>query len=80
MLDQAALPWFAELNRSLLDELDDEGFRTRIKQNTALLETLATQIVARARILVPSLETRAIDEILGCTGKSGPALLFSLAA
>jgi hypothetical protein len=27
MLDQASLPWFAELNRSLNDTLDDAQFR-----------------------------------------------------
>ncbi len=37
MLDQAALPWFAELNRSLVDKLDDRAFDERIRNNTALL-------------------------------------------
>ena len=31
MLDQASLPWFAALNKSLLDRLDDAAFRERIR-------------------------------------------------
>ncbi len=79
MLDQAALPWFAELNRSLQDQLDDEGFRARIKQNTTLLEDLAAQIVARAREQVPSIEASAVEAVLGRVASSGPGLLFDLA-
>ena len=38
LLDQAALPWFAELNRGLRDQLDEEAFRARIIEYTGLLE------------------------------------------
>ena len=48
MLDQASLPWFAELNRGLRDALDDEGFRRRIVDNVAQLEALAGEIEAMA--------------------------------
>src|SRR5690606_33546401 len=41
LLDQAALPWFAELNRGLRDRLDDEAFRARMIEYTALLNSLA---------------------------------------
>ena len=34
LFDQAALDWFAELNRSLQEELDDEAFRERIREYT----------------------------------------------
>lgn len=80
MLDQAALPWFAELNRSLQDRLDDEAFRQRIEQNTKLLENLAAQIVAHAREQTPGLDTSAIEAVLGHACASGPALLFDRAA
>lgn len=81
MFDQASLAWFAELNRGLRDKLDEEGFRTRIKQHTALLNSLATQIVERACKQCPSL---AADEVLRLlngvsTGDVG-ALLFEDAA
>ena len=48
MLDQASLPWFAELNRSLNDALDDGQFRRRIQDSAALLDDLAREIVDRA--------------------------------
>src|SRR5678815_4653282 len=47
MLDQAALPWFAALNRSLLDALDDAAFRDRIRQSTQLMRSLAAEITER---------------------------------
>src|SRR4030095_4923058 len=34
MLDQASLPWFAALNASLLDRLDEAAFRERIRHST----------------------------------------------
>jgi len=49
MLDQAELPWFAELNRSLSDGLDDDAaFRERIRGSTRQMRALATEIAARA--------------------------------
>ncbi len=77
MLDQAALPWFAELNRSLLDTLDEEGFRARIKQNTALLESLASQIVARAREQEPSIDVTDVQPLIGTRDVSSTTLLFA---
>ncbi|HEU4458198.1 MAG TPA: FAD-dependent monooxygenase [Methylibium sp.] len=47
MLDQASLPWFAELNRGLRDALDDQAFRARIRANVELLEKLAAEIAWR---------------------------------
>ena len=47
MLDQAALPWFAALNKSLVDTLDDTAFRDRIRHSTRLMRTLAGEIAAR---------------------------------
>ena len=48
MLDQASLPWFAELNRGLRDVLDDDAFRRRIATNVEQLEALAVEIEALA--------------------------------
>jgi flavin-dependent dehydrogenase len=47
LLDQAALPWFDALNKSLCDELDDAGFIARIRHSKARLEALAAEIVGR---------------------------------
>ena len=50
MLDQAAMPWFAELNRSLKDpRLDAAAFRARIRASTFQLRQLAGEILGRAR-------------------------------
>ena len=49
MLDQAALPWFAELNRSLTDRLDDAAFRDRLRFSTRQMRALAAEIAARAQ-------------------------------
>ena len=48
MLDQAALPWFAALNESLLDRLDDAAFRDRIRLSTRQMRSLAGEIALRA--------------------------------
>jgi hypothetical protein len=48
MLDQAALPWFAELNRALTDPVDDEAFRERLAGSVRRLQALAAEIAARA--------------------------------
>ena len=50
MLDQAAMPWFAELNRSLKDpRLDDAAFKARLRASTFQLRQLAAEILARAQ-------------------------------
>lgn len=48
LLDQGRLPWFAELNRGLHDDLDDAGVRARLRENVVLLERLGAAIAARA--------------------------------
>ena len=48
LLDQCSLPWFAELNGSLHDTLDDAQLRVRLRGNVAMLEQLAATIAARA--------------------------------
>ena len=57
MLDQCALPWFAELNRTLHDVLDDAQLRARLRGNTAMLEALAATIAARAGASAPAQAT-----------------------
>ncbi len=54
LIDQAALPWFAELNRSLGDTLDKAALTRRLRDNHALLLALAAEIVERARPEVPA--------------------------
>lgn len=76
MLDQAALPWFAELNRSLGDALDEAGFQARIRRNTALLHELAAEILVRARQAVPDIDAAELERAL--TEFAAPAAAESL--
>ena len=62
MLDQAELPWFAELNRSLLDRLDDAAFRERIRFSTRQMRALAGEIAARAE---GSADASALRRLIG---------------
>ena len=81
MLDQASLPWFAELNRGLRDELDEEAFRTRVQANAALLKQLARQIVERACEQCPTLDASAVLTLIDGTAiEPAGRLLFSEAA
>jgi flavin-dependent dehydrogenase len=60
MLDQASIPWFAELNRSLNDNLDTDGFVARIRGSHTQLQQLATEILQRALSDHPTLDTREL--------------------
>ncbi|HEU4655406.1 MAG TPA: hypothetical protein VFS47_15570, partial [Steroidobacteraceae bacterium] len=80
MLDQAALPWFVELNRGLRDELSEEQFRARIKANVRLLESLAHQITSRASKQFPGLDVAAIAKLLDPATVTCDSLLFANAA
>ncbi|MBB3182387.1 NAD(P)/FAD-dependent oxidoreductase [Variovorax sp. Sphag1AA] len=65
LLDQAALPWFAELNRSLTDRLDDRAFVKRLKDSARQLDLLATEILERATLDHPALEAGKLRAVLG---------------
>ena len=65
MLDQAALPWFAELNRSLNDTLDDAAFRQRIRASASRLRALAREIALRACAEHPGLDGSALIALAG---------------
>ncbi len=81
MLDQASLPWFAELNRSLNDEaLDDAAFRARIRASTAQLQRLAGELRARALADHPGLDAGDLDALLPNpreVASTGPELLVA---
>lgn len=55
MLDQCALDWFAQLNATLADTLDDAGMRERLRHNVQLLQGLADAITAQAAQADPAL-------------------------
>ncbi len=77
MLDQASLPWFAELNRGLRDELDDAAFHRRIVDNVAQLEALAAEIAARAEADRASTASTASQAL---ASPAAASLLFGMAA
>lgn len=62
MIDHASIDWFAELNRSLRDKLDDVAFANRIRESTARLQQLARQIVKVADT-APSSSTIALGKL-----------------
>ena len=64
MLDQASMPWFVELNRSLADTLDDEAFRQRLRDATARLHALAGQLLQRAQDEHPALDIQMLKALL----------------
>ena len=74
MLDQSSLGWFAELNRSLTDSLDAPAFMQRLHRNLAQLDTLALQIVARARAEYPALDDSIVRSSLSDPGRAAADL------
>ncbi len=84
MLDQASLPWFAALNSSLNDKLDDAAFRERIRHSTRQMRTLAAEITERAATALPPETLQEIKVLLaesrfGYLLGGGP-LLFAVRA
>jgi flavin-dependent dehydrogenase len=79
LLDQGALPWFAELNRSLGDSLDTAQFQDRIRRNTRFLHELATEIATRARTVLPGKDLAPLDQALAEFANPGTpgSLLFA---
>nr|WP_298718364.1 tryptophan 7-halogenase [uncultured Steroidobacter sp.] len=81
LLDQASLPWFAELNRGLRDELDEEAFRARMIEYTGLLNALAMEIIERACGEHPSLDATEVRKLLSAVAPTkSESLLFTKAA
>jgi flavin-dependent dehydrogenase len=64
MLDQAALPWFVELNRSLGQPLDELAFRQRLREAAARLHALAAELLQRAGCEQPMLDGSALQTLL----------------
>jgi flavin-dependent dehydrogenase len=78
LLDQASLPWFAELNRGLRDPLDDAGFARRMDDTFGQLATVARQIVDDATRRYPSLDAAGVRALLADrAGPEVPSMLFA---
>jgi flavin-dependent dehydrogenase len=70
MLDQASVPWFVELNRSLTDRLDDTDFRQRLRDATTRLHALAAELLLRAQGQHPGLDGQELQALLA--GRPAP--------
>jgi len=64
LLDQSRIPWFAELNRALEDQLDTRAFLQRIRQNIVRLEVLAREMREQAHCQIDLPEGLALDGLL----------------
>ncbi len=64
LLDQSALPWFAELNCQLAEQSDTPTFLKRMRVNIARLEMLAREMHEQARKQVDLPEGMALDGLL----------------
>ena len=79
LLDQASLPWFAELNRGLTDKLDGAQFDALMAQSGRMLNELAAEIVERATSQHPDLDPAAVVALLAPGVTSGKRLFPDLA-
>lgn len=73
-LNQYEVDWFHEMNRALLDELDDAGFIQRIGDNVARMEWLAHEILSRARSEHPDIDGHGLDALLAGAGEEKSSL------
>jgi flavin-dependent dehydrogenase len=74
MLDQASMPWFAELNRALTDELDDAALVARLHAADRRLHALAAQLVDRACVDHPQLDVSDLHSLLADADRGEPML------
>jgi flavin-dependent dehydrogenase len=61
MLDQGELTWFADMNATLHDKLDDAALTQRLRDNVALLQGLAASIIDQAAADDEGLRSEADD-------------------
>jgi len=73
-LNQYDVDWFHEMNRALLDELDDAGFLQRIEDNVVRMEWLAREILGRARAEHPEIDSYGLDDLLSQRDNDSPSL------
>jgi flavin-dependent dehydrogenase len=72
LLDQSALPWFAELNRALADQLDTPAFLQRMRFNIGRLEALAREFREQGSADAALAHSSALDELLAQTQQAPP--------
>ena len=80
MLDQAAIPWFVELNRSLNDRLDDAAFIARIGASVERLCVQAEEMLERAAADHPALDGAPLRAAVAAARAATAALAASTVA
>ena len=64
LLDQAALGWFADMNRGLTGKLDNAQFDALMRESGVVLDELAAEIVAKATAQCPDLDASDVLALL----------------
>lgn len=64
MLDQSLIDWFAEMNRALGDELDDDAFVARVASHLARMRWLAAETLQRARGVHADIDDHGLEALL----------------
>jgi flavin-dependent dehydrogenase len=64
MLDQASLPWFAQLNKELRDELTDTQFIERMDKQLLQLNELAAEIIVSSQRDYPALDAHSLRALI----------------
>ncbi len=83
LLDQATLPWFVELNRSLNDVMEPAQFKQKLQGSARLLRQMATEIMDRAASLYPLLDAAELKAAIDKAGgvlRADESLLFPVLA
>jgi hypothetical protein len=85
MLDQASLPWFAQLNKELRDELTDAQFMERMDKQLLQLHELAAEIIVTSQRDYPALDVQSLrglikPEVLAQASGRSVQFLFGIAA
>jgi flavin-dependent dehydrogenase len=68
LLDQASLPWFVELNRSLNDRVGSDQFRVVLQAANRQLRQLATEILDRSTGEHPQVDGAALQQAIERAG------------
>ena len=75
LLDQARIPWFAELNRQLDDDLDEAAFIARTRRDVEQMHELAAEVLAAARDAHPGIDDHGLSAVLHDRPAPGRPLL-----
>jgi hypothetical protein len=67
-MDQRDLTWFAEMNATLHDSLNDDTLARRLRDNVHMMRALASSIVEQAAAVHPSV-VEGYEHLVGSEGR-----------